>query len=585
MTQLAEILITYLTYSFFLLLAAVIHSDKKVTNFEVIAIFFLSIVSAYAVAKTYGTSMYLLPLLISAYFFWSNRSSIKIGKPDLALVTYGNVLWLIFLLIYYILGNFNFRLPHEDYITYSRIAFYNNLMGVENVKTVNNLFDILPNDVYHFTEVWGMSLLQWVNGQSLLKNYIFTLCPMMTLLILLGLRELQPRASYWILLAGTFAVLTVVVPFDAIKFLGYRDLPRVGGNGILFGPKLLSLAIVCLAIILYFKRGNQNRFRLSLFSFYYPLVIPVLLPSLIIISLSERGRRLLNIGSCSVVLLYFVVHNWLFGTPASGLINLWNFADYHLVAKAIIMSGLLPALFLAIPLWILLGQNVIHAPMLKLIGVALSIGVVLNISYADHMDAVQLVGNFSYAMLAIAVAVALMTLVLARLHGQLLGLIAFYVFPFALVYRAQTFIEKPQGQLADLFAQLPSNEIALVLPKKQNMTGEWFYNGNLVNPLSHFFLVKEDFHLVGVAVSFPLSTEITRAAVRKTLDAMRYASPLFRECGEWTGNFDCLFNFAQKRGIKYIFIETNLKPEWINNAILDLDNYFLYDLAVVRALE
>ncbi|WP_211208389.1 hypothetical protein [Belliella baltica] len=471
---------------------------------------------------------------------------------------------------------FNFNIESEDYIIYSRIAHYNDVFGAENTKTFYNLLSPdVSNDIYHYTELWAMALFRWINGQSLLMNYFFLVCPLMTYIIYLGFLELRITSQKRYALFATIFVLFIIFPYDLIPKFTNASLPIVGVGMTIFSLKNLMIIPIILLIFQSFERKQIDYFSISLSTFLYPNVMPVVLGSLIVYILLIEYDKLRKLFWPLVFAIYFVSYTLIIGSDGLGF-SLDGFSDWRFLLKTIFIGLALPILFTIYSVFQLLEKDIIKKELLYFFVTVLIIACCLWLLFADNIDANQFFRNVFHSIFVLIIGLHLILMIKERQFKRLIFVSSLYLIPSTIIFAKTDFINNSDNLEIETLNLIPRNAKVLVLPDWIQNPSIYQYNEPMYNPLNTIFLEREDLNLINITSALPASSRINSFQSEHMLKIYRQNSPYFQMCGEIDLKSDCLIKFMKVNKIKYLVSSSTIFPDL--ESISNFKTYNLYKI-------
>lgn len=551
MDQILAFVKLFLVYFIFTNLLGCI-SYPKGERFVPSIVLLLIFLSVYALVRTSGQTFLLVPLFIILIYIHRNKPHVTFKGIDLLNLLPSLFIWGIYFSTYFAFNNFSLGVAHEDYIIYSRIAHYNDFFGTENTKTFYNILNPdIKNEIYHFTELWAMAFFRWLNGQTLLMNFFFLVCPLVTYLIYLGFLEIRLTSKRRYAFLATLLVLFIVFPYDLLPKLGSVQLPIVGIGMTIFSLKNLMVVPVILLIIKGFESRSLDYSAISLATFLYPLVMPVILGALIFYILLFEKEKLKKIIWPLSISIYFVVYSLIIGTSGLGF-SLYGLTDFSLLAKTAWIALFLPVIFTGFSLFSLWECGHLRKEFIYFIGLVLWIASALWILFAANIDANQFFRNSFHAIFVMVISLHFVLLVQKRRLKQVAVMAIVYLIPFVFVYGKHGFIKNPDKEVLSMLQHLPQHAKVLVLPEGIENPSIYQYNEPMYIPFNSIFMVREDLHLINITAALPKSPKINSLQAEEMLKIYQRNSPYFQACGYLDGGFECLISFMKANNIQYL---------------------------------
>ncbi|SDA96366.1 hypothetical protein SAMN03080617_04216 [Algoriphagus alkaliphilus] len=468
---------------------------------------------------------------------------------------YPNLIWLLFALVYFVIPGWDFGYPHEDYIIYSRIAYYNDRFGVENTQT---FYNIISNpgkiEVYHYAELWLSSLFKRINGLSFIPNLILISYPLMSYFLFLGINDLLKNQTKFHGFLVTCLILLVFNPYDEVLRFFDIGLPLVGFSSLIFNLKTL---FILPPIILAFKGiidDNPNYFLISIFSLFYPLIIPVLFIGLGLYEffIGKRNKRniLIIIGFLGLF-GFFSTFFRLSGTE----INFNYFFDINVVSKMIWIAFIVPGLLLSVPIYYL-DKNFRERTIdfLFFTFFVFITGAFFYILLFENIDSNQMFRNISSAVFSILLGIGIFYSF--KYNKKFAFLLLFlYCFPITFNVFLPKSIKVSEEIVSLNKALVPYNKL-IFIPNREFVNSVYQYNERLNLQILEFFLIREDIDLINISAAFPISEKINNSVTINMVSTYKSISPFVSYCHDWTfENADCLIDFAKSVKAEGILIK------------------------------
>ncbi|MDI1323146.1 MAG: hypothetical protein PSV36_10385 [Algoriphagus sp.] len=486
-------------------------------------------------------------------------------------------IWSTFFLMFFVLGEFNFRVPNEDFIIYSRIAYYNDMFGKENTQTFYNLFDKnIPNEIYHFTEIWGMAFFKFIDNQSLIKNYFFLLSPIFCFISFLGFKEIFPYSKTFVLLIISILLLFIVFPYDLIPILGISNLPLVGIGTTIFSLKNIFILPIFILILLELKKEKVDYIKISIVTFLYPVVMPVVLGGLIFNIILFEKEKIKNLIFPVFISTFFVIYSYL-GSSNDIIVNLSNLLDPKIVLKVIYISVFIPFLVL-----ILLMKNQLIIAIFSrkfsiFVFLSLAISIVLWILMYSNIDSNQMFRNTFHSIFILLIGIGIYQFWDSKNYKSLFLVIFIFILPFGISNYKNNFILEPNGQILKSLINITKGENILIIPGFKDVFRIYDFNERFYNPLNELYLSNENLNLINISSSFPENLKLNSVVSQGMLRIYRDNSPFFQDCGEWSyQDLNCLVDFSKSKKINFLFSKEDIEnPKFIIQD-LSVSNYKLY---------
>jgi hypothetical protein len=536
---------------------------KNLSAFENIALNLLFLVSVYAVFITQLKTIYLIPFIgVPACFF---VKGFAVSYPDKNEVwrslLVANGIWLVFFILYFVLGDFQIRVPHVDFIISTRIAFYNDLFGVENTQGYYNLFNgKITNEIYHHFELWLMNMGHFVNGQSRIRNSFFFSFPLIAFVSFAGIKELLKSDRILSPLLVLLCALAISSPYDYVNRGFNLGLPLSALGGLLFNLKLAVVVPIILYVINGLKKEKLEGVFVCLITFYYPLVIPVLLPTLIVYQFIMNGFK---VKSNLILPIVFTLIAGIFmltnGGGPSGL-DLSSIFQLKKALKILAMGAVVPAISFGL-IFLVKYQSIIIDKKLLLLFFGIANLMALSVWFLLHqnIDANQFFSIPFSPLLAILCALAIYELISRRIYWAAVISILIYLTPFVVGCFTIEFLSRPAYAKA-LVSEIPSNEKILYIPLEYEVNHIFDYTERMSNPINPIFLFREDLHIINIAASFKPKFKSDNDTRKTMFEYSRKISPYFQACGEFDlKNSTCLYDFLKNNKIKYVLADANFE--------------------------
>ena len=530
---------------------------KQLNQFESFALNLLFVGSLYAVAITSFYTIYTLTLfgVIGLYAYLGFELTLP-AKEKLFGVAFGfNAIWLLLFLLYY--RDSGLSVFHEDYIVYTRIGFYNDITGVENLQGYYNILGVgKPIEIYHFFELWLMNLGNWVNGVGRPFNLILFSYPLFGGLVILGFRELFPDVSWSIAIGLACATIMVICPYDFLIETFDLPMPIIGVGEIFFYLKNMVVLPVVLYLIIGLCHDRLDYFIVCLLSLFYPVIIPVVVGTLILHHLIwHRFRQWQRLLIPSLLAVIFIALGTFSGLSSWSGIKM-NFESVVAAMKIGFSGFVSPVIFFGPILYILLrtkdgiAGNRIMTFFLISNGIALSIWFLLK----ENVDANQFFRNIFSSFYAITTALCLYLLFRKRKWMTIVPLTLLYLAPAIYAYDRGRIIEPSQDQRS-IAEKLPRGARVLYIPPSSEISSIYRYNERLYVGVNPLFLLAENIHIVNTAASLPVLFEANDLGKKIMIAHYRNISPFYKACGEMTSEKkECLLTFAERAQMSYLLL-------------------------------
>jgi hypothetical protein len=522
-------------------------------QFKVVILNLIWIVSLYAVLKTGAKTIYIVPFLWIPILWIRNgisRPQIYSGAFKHLIVV--NVIWLIFFVIYSVFAEGSFHVPQDDYITYGRIAFYNDLFGKENTMSYYNLLFKKPKiEIYHHFELWLMNLSNSINNIERLPNSLFFSFPLFASICTIGLKDITGEKNLKVLIFLTLILLLITNPYDYFRNSFGFKLPYFS----LFGSLLSLKYIVILPIFLYLISSLKDRILdyefIFLLVFIYPLTAPVVLPGVLIFSFITRNQEIKKLLIPGLLCILIAVVLYAHTSVDVAYQNDIQFGDF---LKIFYLSFILPAIiFLPVYTTNFEESGISKKNLIIFLASFLPIGLCLWVLKFNHIDSRQLHYNSLFPIISIIASLAIWVYLKTKRYVVFLFFIFLFICPFFLQLRQTNFISADQDAIK-LSAVLPAGSKIAIIPDTSYAKSVFQYNERMSFSLNSIYILREDIHLINTTSTFPIKKKLQRdSLVAKQIKNLRSISPIFNDCGEMDCNtMTCIKSFMLKNGVKYI---------------------------------
>ena len=503
--------------------------------------------------------MYLFPVM-GIPFLWY-RNGFTFGYPGKSKFLFSLIaiigIWLIFFIVYFVIGGFELRVSHEDYIIYSRLAYYNDLLGVENTFGFYSLFGNAPhNEVYHFFELWLSNVGNSFNQQGQLKNLFFFVFPLISWVSVVGLKEML-RANNWYKAISIFLLaLLISSPYDLIVDLIKYPLPLSGVGNVLLYLK----HVIIFPVIIYVLNSISNRqldyYLMSLFSLFYPLIIPMLFPALIIYEWWQSGYKVTQ------RMIFPIAFSIFFGvfmlTHGNGdfTFNLSQLLNLRMFARILLIGCVVPIVTYCVIYFVYLRRNQKDLTVFLLILLVLSNSLWFLLQV--NINANQFFSIPFHSILVILTSFSILYLIEQKRYGYAVLSVLIYVGPFAYKYLTINFIIA-DSNLNILVQEIPKNERVLYVPSGNQLNTVFDYNERMSLPINSVFLNREDLHIINISSAYVPAFALDNPVRKATFDYYRKISPYFNFCGEFDRkSTSCLDQFAYANDIRFLLLEDSV---------------------------
>ena len=556
-----KFLVVFLTFNIFVV-GLQIKISSKGSVFEEILLNLLLVVSIYAAITTQFKSIYIVSLIgIPVYYF--KQGLIKPIIPwqqILPSLLPANLIWCVFFLNYFVLGGLQFRVPHVDFIISSRLAYYNDLMGVENTRGFYNLFEKgSSNEIYHYFELWFMNVGHFLNRQGRLFNAMFLVFPMIAFVTYAGLKQLVKSTGVFLPLLLLLGVLMITNPYDFIwQSLGFH-LPLSAIGNIFLNLKHLLILPIVIYVLNGISEGTLDDLLVCLVSLIYPLIIPVLLPALIVYRIYQHGFKIKSISPVLVIFTLAAGIFMLLNSPGPSDIAVGSYLNPKLMGKIFFVGFLVPAVSFCVIFFV--DYKVIQLN-IKLIFIFLGIADVFALSLwfilHENIDANQFFSIPFCSTLVLLSTLAVYALFKKRHYWIATIFCVLYVLPFINQYKELNFVSTPEN-LKVLANAIPNEAKVLYIPLKSEIHNIYDYTERMSNPINSIFLIREDLHVINIAASLAPPFKLDNPIRNSMFEYARSISPYYRHCGEFDqDNLTCLFLFLQRNRIRYLLADSKM---------------------------
>ncbi len=523
-------------------------------------ILLLVAVGLYALIQTTGRTILLLPVLFFLIWIFIRWRPCIDSSFFLCLLPVSVIVWLFF---YFLLYGFDgeLRIPHEDYISYSRYAYYNDKYGVENIGSYyNELTSLYPGqEFYHHFELWMSSMFSFFNGRSRFLNQYLVTFPLLSVLVFSGIYNLLQQKESRFYLSGyryLIAFVGLVVFFtnrnlysSAMQILGSSTAFQLPINQINYF-KLLPVVLILLFYLNTVSLSQRRPFEQVGLCFLYVPVLPLFVASY---GFSEwwsdrfsfRKMRLIIIAilisGSYIILFYRFFGN---GGLSSHLGFKWIFSLQILdfvksTAKVAIIYFLGYVISMGL-IWGILYRNGYRKPVVMLVVVLLS-GVVFLAAQNYVFDMNQMLYNLAeplVALLSVLCFVSLLRFPLGKVYAVLFFLVL--CIPGFLPPKNDYIYELPRknrdvdASLLNVI-QMKGIKSLLIHSEQDSIAGVLQANELLTNQFSYLNCFIEDLSLVNTTLSLPLKSNLNRFQLTE-IQRMREKSPVYQFTKEIPGD-------------------------------------------------
>lgn len=571
---------TLLTLYFFWLILNLKFS-KSLPDFSSVLLNILFVVSIYSCWITGFKTMFVLPL-IGVPLVWY-RYGFKISYIERPILKGSflalNASWFIFFVIYFALNGFELRVSHEDYIIFSRLAFYNDIFGLENTFGFYNLFGSTPqNEVYHFFEMWLINLGQFFNKQGYLINLIFFVFPLLSWCAVLGIKELTLKVGWIRPLCIFLIAIMISSPYDLLVNVIKYPLPFSGVGNVLLYPKHIVIFPIVIFVIKSVRDNQLDYFLISVISFIYPLIIPVLFPALIIYEWWQAGYKFSHriiypicFTAISAVLMI------MFGGGES-LFSLTQLFNFRTMARIAFIGFIIPIFLYSIVYFVFLKRNGSQLIIFLIILLIAANGMwfILQI----NINANQFFSIPFNSILVLLTAISIYLLFENKKYWISFFCLLIYTLPFVFFYNFTKF-QSSNHELVDLLNRLPNNEMVIYAPIQSQISNIYSFNERMSLPDISIFIDREDLHIINIAASYPPPFQLDNFVRKATFDFYRKNSPYFKFCGEMKpNNLSCLEIFSDRINVRYLLADSNLHLSSFWNKKGSTKGLTLYERAI-----
>ncbi|RAI85580.1 hypothetical protein [Algoriphagus yeomjeoni] len=568
-----EVVISVCVY-FLIVLGILSVQFNNEVKFENVVVSYLFIVSSYAIIKTSGHTLYWVPLILVIVSIFKGQYKVRLSRPKFGDIVAAGVIWLIFFGLYFILNDFKFGVYHEDYIIYSRIAHYNDIVGVENTKSVYNFFQSgLRNEIYHFTELWGIAFLRYFTSLSLLINYVFVLGPIFSFIIYLGFRQVYSSYSFVIALLSVFCILFISSPYDKIVSVIGVDLPMLGVGDTILSIKNIFIIPVFLYLFVSLRDRNFSFLIFSILVFLYPLIIPVVLPAVCMYFFLVHKYSLKFYLYPLLVLIFFFLYS-LYLSTGTQFADIYNFNNYKILLK-VIFIGLFIGTSIFVFNWKYFDNDKLKQQYYLISLVVILTSLILWVLFYQNINSNQFFRNVFHSLLCIQVTFLIVESIVNKKLIFSFVFICVFIIPFYL--NDFKFVSVPNLDNVNFKSSLKKNSNILFIPDVNKDRSIYDYIDYMYYDLNKLHFKREYLNVLSVSSAFPVSKKIDSESELSMLNSYRNSSPLFNYCGEIDlSNLDCLIEFSLDNDIDYIVSSIN------NGSLMDcysdilFDQYYIY---------
>ncbi len=534
---------------------------KKNSVFENLLLNLLFIVSLYAVISTQLRTIYIISFVGVPVYFYKNGFTFSFQplRHLIKTLLIANTIWVVFFITYFVLGGFEFQVPHVDFIISSRLAYYNDLFGVENTQGFYNLFSHeVTNEIYHYFELWLMDIANFINRQGRLFNSMFLVYPLIGYVVFEGFESVVKSGNKIISLILLFCSLVITTPYDFIWQLSGLTLPLSAIGHIFFNLKHMLILSIAIYVLKGISEDALDNAVVCMISLLYPLIIPVLIPALILFQLFRNGFK---IQSVSVILVSFVMISGIFmllNRPGPVGIGTSDFLNLRLPAKILFVGLFVPAISFCIIFLVDYNTSLKRRPVFIFLGIANVVALSLCYLLQQNIDANQFFTIPFCSLLVVLTTVCMYQLCLKKYYFYLALACLVYGAPFVYLCMNINFV-KPAEKLREIAQSLPVGEKVLYIPLKSEVTNVFDYTERMSNPINSIFLMREDLHVINIAASFKPSFKLDNATRKSMYEYSRGNSPYYKFCGEFNeSDTTCLYAFSRNCQIGYILADASL---------------------------
>lgn len=561
--------------------------DKCLEGFESSIFNLLLLVSIYAIFKTDGLTIFVFPLLLVILLFIlirSNRLIYPVIRFNNHLLIYLNSIWFFFLFFFYVLNGMELRIPSvplDDFSVYSRIAFYNDTFGLENIQGFNNLFNqSIRFEVYHHFELWFMNFSNWINSIGRLNNLFLVFFPIIGGIFFIGAMDVLSFKSF---LPPMFIFIfssLVIWPYDFIINLLNFSLPKGGVGQILISPKSLIIFPIIISLIKDLRK-EDTYYSLSLISlFFYPLLIPLVTGSIIIYQFIFKRNCLKNLILTFSVAVFYVIFVFSINSVEIGfnILGMFVFSNYP---KIFFVSYLIPIFSFGFVYLLYFNKKFFRANyfIISFFIIALILSSILWLLFFNNINSNQLFRNLFVPLFSLSVGYIIVKSFLDKKYIIFMFAIIMYILPFFMNYNTFQFaiVSDEDKEIASM---LSSGDKVLFIPDPQTIKTTYDFVENMFMPLNTIFLINENLHFVNTSSAFPINSRLDNKSSILMLSIYRKHSPYFNYCGEINlVNFNCSVEFMKKFNLKYLI---TFKNDFKIDGLIRLKDFESYSLFMLK---
>lgn len=571
----------------FLVFASLLSSIRFLqSQFSSFLILTLTVVSFYAVIRTGFYSFYTAYLVsfLAWIGYWLKTKHLKLRFSfQVSDVVIGLILWSLFALVYLDFTEFYILHPGntlDDIGVYSRIAYYNDLLGVENTRGIYNLFNLYPKiELYHHFELWMMNLGHFFNGASRSMNLLLFVFPLISFLCFIGIRETFNFNS-WTSLALLIIFFLVIWPYDFLVNWLDLGLPKGGVGAIILGIKNVLVLPIILAVIIEFRQKSTHFYLTAVSLFLYPLLIPLVSVSLIVYVFFFSKYSIKHLWAHFSLILVILVFMALIPNSHPGL-DIYGVFNFEILQKVVYVSVVTPLISFGF-YWILFIKKIGFGKLKELIlffSISLALSIVFWILFNRNIDSNQFFRNLFIPLCSFSIAVAIVVFFTKRLYAYVItGILVFLVPVFTIIGKSK--MNHPSEELLSIAARLDEGDRVMFFPDPNVVNSVFMYNERMflskdISLLGNFF---EDVHLLGTVTLLNSQALERNGIAKEMIDYYKSISPLFDACGDSQTQEQCIREFATRFDFQKCLIHKNspfasaFKPE------VSFRNYFLVDL-------
>jgi hypothetical protein len=576
--------------------------NKNESSFYNALIFLFVAVGIYASVQTLGRTIMLLPVVffvILAVVKWEPHLDFI---SWLRIVPFALVIWLFF---YFLLYGYDgvLRIPHEDYISYSRYAFYNERYALENIGSYyNELTNEYPVvEFYHFFELWASSMFSFINGDARFINQYLLTFPLLTVLVFSGIHNLLKIKGYpfsvskWeyiIAFVGLIVFFTNRNLYSSfMQMIGKQTAFQLPINQINYF-KLLPVALLLLFYLNTLLLNQWKPFEQIGICFLYLPVLPLFAFAF---GFSEWwGSRFQIKRILPLVLAVFVafVYVMLFYL-SSGHKGLNSHLGLHWVYSLRLMDFVNSAGKIVLIYFIGYGISLglfsvvfyrcnVKKPILFM-GVVLLSGIVFLAAQKYVFDMNQMLFNLAEPLVALVSALCFIALLLHPV-GKRYAFIVFIILclPGFVLPKNEYFYELPRRQTnvdTTLIRLIKQKGIQTLLlhSNRDKIEGTLQANERLTNQFSYLNCFIEDLNIVNTTLSLPLKEGLNQFQIVE-ISRMREKSPIYQFTKPISENkFEWTLPLMERYKIQWLLTSKSFETPYMQ-LIYSGNDVFLYHL-------